>query len=503
MPRNKNEILINYNPFETRVALLESGRLVEFYVERAKDRSIVGNIYKGRVEKVLPGIQAAFVNMGLERTAFLHAADVYHGLEDFDEFIKSSEEEEPDTGARLKTARKTPIQDIIKEGQEILVQIAKEPIGEKGARITSHISLPGRQLVLMPTDNRIGVSRRISNEKERKRLKDIVLNLKPPDCGFIIRTACDGMKEQDIRRDMEYLVKLWDDILRRKGKTSAPAPLYHDLDITMRTIRDQFTSDIDKLIIDSEEEYKRALRFVEDFLPYLKPYVEFYDGVEPLFDSRGIEVEISAALERKVWLKSGGYIIIDQAEALTAIDVNTGKYVGKKTPEETVLKTNLEAVKEVVYQLRLRNIGGIIVVDFIDMEKEAHREKVYNALKEALKGDRARTNILKVSELGLVEMTRKRVRDNLSKVLCKPCHYCEGSGIIKSGITTIMAIYRELVKELPRIRRRKIYVYVNPVIAGLLYSDESKVVEELEQRFKKKVFIKTVSNFHQEQYEVS
>lgn len=502
MPKPRNEILINHNPFETRVAILESGGLVEFYIERAKDRGIVGNIYKGRVVKVLPGMQAAFVDIGLERTAFLHAADVHKEFEEYEELMGSSDDEE-NIKARQPGFKTAPIQDMLKEGQEILVQTAKEPMGEKGARITSHISLPGRQLVLMPTDNRIGISRRIANEHERKRLREIVLSLKPADCGFIVRTACEGVKEQDIKSDMEYLVKLWNDILRRQEKISAPSLVYHDLDITLRTIRDLFSSDIDKLVIDSKEEYERAVKFVDDFLPNLRPYVELYDEDETLFDARGIEIEIGEALEKKVWLKSGGYIIIDQMEALTAIDVNTGKFVGKKNQEDTILKTNLEAVKEIVYQLRLRNIGGIIVLDLIDMAKQANREKVYNALKEALKRDRARTNILKISELGLVEMTRKRVRESMARVLCDPCPYCEGNGIIKSKITTIMTIYRELLKEIPKKRSRKVYIYTHPIIADLLYSEEIKLMDDLEQRFKKKIIVKAMNNFHQEQYEIA
>ncbi|MBI5682325.1 MAG: Rne/Rng family ribonuclease [Deltaproteobacteria bacterium] len=505
MSKVKNEILINHNPFETRVAILESGHLKEFYIERTKDKGIVGNVYKGRVVKVLPGMQAAFVDIGLERTAFLHVQDVYKEVDEYEEFMDAGEEEgipgeEP--SHFIQSPRRLPIQDILKEGQEILVQIAKEPMGEKGARITSHISLPGRQLVLMATDVRIGISRKIANEKERTRLRNIVMDLKPSGCGFIIRTACAGMKEQDIKSDMDYLIKLWNDIIRRQERLSAPALIYHDLDLTMRTVRDLFTSDVDRFIMDSPDEYERVIKFADDFLPDLKPYVELYESEDPLFDSRGIEIEISESLNKKVWLKSGGFIIIDQMEALTAIDVNTGKFVGKKNQEDTILKTNMEAVKEIVCQLRLRNIGGIIVIDFIDMAKQANKEKVYNTLKETLKGDRARTNILKVSELGIVEMTRKRVRESMSRVLCEPCPYCEGNGLIKSKITIIMIIYRELLKEFIKHRKRKMYLYVHPAVADLLYSEESKIIEELEKRFKKKIFLKVVNNFHQEQFEI-
>ena len=495
MRRSGNIILINHNPHETRVAALQGNRLVEFYAERSKDKGISGNIYKGKVVRVLPGMQAAFVDIGLDRTAFLHATDVYEMFDEFEEFAKETEEE------RGRPSRRIPIQEILKEGQEIMVQVAKEPIGSKGARITSHISLPGRHIVFTPTDDHIGISRRIGSEKERRRLREIVVRLRPEGSGFIIRTACEGMRADDIGSDMDFLTKLWGEILRKKGRNSAPCLLYEELDLTLRTIRDIFTADIDKLIIDSREEYERAVKFAEDFLPGLRQNIELYESEDPIFDTHGVEIELTDAIEKKVWLKSGGYIVIDQMEALTAIDVNTGKYVGKKSSEETVLKTNMEAIKEIVYQLKLRNIGGIIVLDLIDMAKASNREKVYNALKEELRSDKARTNILKISELGLVEMTRKRVRESITQLICEPCPYCEGNGMIKSKDTVIMEIYRELLKELPG-KRRKATVYVHPIIAELLYSEKEFVLKELEKRFGKKVVVKTSSTLHQEQYEI-
>ncbi|OGQ44918.1 MAG: ribonuclease G [Deltaproteobacteria bacterium RIFCSPLOWO2_02_44_9] len=495
MRRSGNIILINHNPHETRVAALQGNRLVEFYAERSKDKGISGNIYKGKVVRVLPGMQAAFVDIGLDRTAFLHATDVYEMFDEFEEFAKETEEE------RGRPSRRIPIQEILKEGQEIMVQVAKEPIGSKGARITSHISLPGRHIVFTPTDDHIGISRRIGSEKERRRLREIVVRLRPEGSGFIIRTACEGMRADDIGSDMDFLTKLWGEILRKKGRNSAPCLLYEELDLTLRTIRDIFTADIDKLIIDSREEYERAIKFAEDFLPGLRQNIELYESEDPIFDTHGVEIELTDAIEKKVWLKSGGYIVIDQMEALTAIDVNTGKYVGKKSSEETVLKTNMEAIKEIVYQLKLRNIGGIIVLDLIDMAKASNREKVYNALKEELRSDKARTNILKISELGLVEMTRKRVRESITQLICEPCPYCEGNGMIKSKDTVIMEIYRDLLKELPG-KRRKATVYVHPIIAELLYSEKEFVLKELEKRFGKKVVVKTSSTLHQEQYEI-
>ena len=495
MRRSGNIILINHNPHETRVAALQGNRLVEFYTERSKDKGISGNIYKGKVVRVLPGMQAAFVDIGLDRTAFLHATDVYEMFDEFEEFAKETEEE------RGRPSRRIPIQEILKEGQEIMVQVAKEPIGSKGARITSHISLPGRHIVFTPTDDHIGISRRIGSEKERRRLREIVVRLRPEGSGFIIRTACEGMRADDIGSDMDFLTKLWGEILRKKGRNSAPCLLYEELDLTLRTIRDIFTADIDKLIIDSREEYERAVKFAEDFLPGLRQNIELYESEDPIFDTHGVEIELTDAIEKKVWLKSGGYIVIDQMEALTAIDVNTGKYVGKKSSEETVLKTNMEAIKEIVYQLKLRNIGGIIVLDLIDMAKASNREKVYNALKEELRSDKARTNILKISELGLIEMTRKRVRESITQLICEPCPYCEGNGMIKSKDTVIMEIYRELLKELPG-KRRKATVYVHPIIAELLYSEKEFVLKELEKKFGKKVVVKTSSTLHQEQYEI-
>jgi len=485
----KTEILINSNPFETRVALIEQGRLVEFYVERVKDRGITGNIYKGKIVRVLPGMQSAFVEIGIQRTSFLHVSDIKEPPDEFEE-----EEEEHQKHADVR------IQDIIKEGQEIMVQAAKEPIGTKGARVTSYISLPGRYLVFMPTYDKIAISRRISSEKERKRLREIVSTMRPPGCGFIIRTVCDGMPREDIQADMEFLIKLWNSIQKKKDQVRTPGLIWSELDLTLRIIRDLFSKDIDKLVIDSKEEYDRARKFVDEFMPHLSPKLELYEGKEEIFDAHGIEIELTDALERRVWLRSGGHIVIDQMEALTAVDVNTGKYVGKKSSEDTIVKTNLEAVKEIVYQLRLRNIGGIIVIDFIDMARASDREKVYNTLKEALKADKARTNILKISELGIVEMTRKRVRESLSQSLCEPCPYCDGNALVKAKDTIIMDIFRELSRELP-LRKKKATLYVSPSISERIKEDPAPL-ENLEKKYGKKIIIKPVERFHQERYEI-
>lgn len=492
MKSEKKELLISANPFESRIALIELGRLAEFYVERKKDRGITGNIYKGKVVRVLPGMQSAFVEIGLQRTSFLHVTDIQEPMEEVEE---EEEEKEKRSYAAVR------IQDIIKEGQEIMVQAAKEPIGTKGARVTSYVSLPGRYLVFMPTYDKVAISRRISSEKERRRLREIVSSVRPEGYGFIIRTVCEGASREDIEADMKFLIKLWESILKKKEKLPTPSLVYEELDLTLRTIRDSFTADIERVLVDSREEFERATKFIEEFLPQLGGRVELYEGKEDIFDAHGIEIELADALEKKVWLRSGGHIVIDQMEALTAIDVNTGKYVGKRSSEDTIVKTNLEAVKEIVYQLRLRNIGGIIVIDFIDMARTSDREKVYNALKEALKVDKARTNILKISELGIVEMTRKRVRESLVHSLCEPCPYCEGNGMVKARDTIIMDIFRELSRELSQ-RRKKATLYVSPAIAEQLNA-EPEIMAELERRTGKKVIIKAVDRFHQERYEIA
>ncbi len=484
-----NELIINVTLGESRVARLENGSVAEFYVERARDAGSVGNVYKGKVVRVLPGMQAAFVEIGLDRTAFLHASDVLPSVE-IGEGVKEA-------------AQKTNIQDLLKEGKEILVQIAKDPIGTKGARLTSFVSLPGRYLVYMPTVNHVGVSRRIESDAERSRLKDFVKKTKPKGSGFIIRTASEGVAHKELKLDIQYLTKLWEEISAKAEGMKAPSLVHSDLDVTLRAVRDMFLADIDKLVVDSKKEHGRIKDFIRTFMPDMKKKVELYKSREPIFDKYGIDVEITRALGQKVWLKSGGYIIIEQAEALTAIDVNTGKYVGKRNLEDTILKTNLEAVREIVYQLKLRSLGGIIVIDFIDMENTSNRGKVYNALKEALKADRARTTITKISELGLVEMTRKRTREDLRRELTDPCPYCEGKGYLKSPTTVCYEIFRDVLREADSIKGGQVYVYAHPTVVSMLYDEERPSVEELESRTKKRLIIKGLTEYHLEQYEVS
>jgi ribonuclease G len=503
-----SELVINVTSQETRIALIENGILAELFIERRSEKGIGGNIYKGRVVRVLPGMQAAFVDIDLDRSAFLYVDDVYEDYDYLELMMGGSRENgdvslERDRKDTLAPSRyPSPIEDMLHEGQEVLVQVSKEPIGSKGARVTAHISLPGRYLVFMPTVDHIGVSRRIEDEGERTRLKEIVSRIKPPEVGFIVRTASEGRTEEDLLMDLNFLLKLWERVQHKKVNASIPSIIHSDLDICLRAIRDLYTKDVGKVVVDSPKEYNELIEFIETFIPQLKYSIEFYEAEEPIFDAYGIEVEISRALGRKVWLKSGGYIVIEETEALTAVDVNTGKYVGKGNPEDTILKTNLEAVKEIAYQLRLRNIGGIIIIDFIDMEREGGRERVFQTLYEALKKDRAKTNILRISELGLVEMTRKRTRENLSRILCEPCSYCEGKGVIKSKTTLCFEIFREIRREAMNVPSNMIIVSLHPEVADFLYDEERYAIEELEDKLKKKIIIKVRSSFHQEEYEI-
>ena len=491
-----NELIINVTPQETRVALLEDRALAELYIERAKDRGIVGNIYKGKVMKVLPGMQAAFVDVGLERSAFLYVSDVSGKVEDYEEMGFHGDD------MAIYFNPLSPIEDLLSEGQEIMVQVSKEPLGTKGTRITSHVTLPGRYLVFMPTVDHVGVSRRIKDEKERRRLREIVQTIKPPSGGFIVRTASEGAETEEIRADMEFLIRLWENVQKRRESQPAPSLIHSDLTMVLRAIRDILSPQVNRIVIDSKEEYDSIISFINAYMPKQKYEITLFENQEPIFDAYGIEVEIDKISGRKVWLKSGGYIVIDMTEALVAIDVNTGRYVGKRNLADTILKTNLEAAKEIAYQLRLRNIGGIIIIDFIDMEREGDREKVYQVLEEALKKDRQKTNIFQISELGLVEMTRKRTRENIARILSEPCPYCEGGGLIKSKTTVCYDIFRQIERTSSELGGHNILVEVNPEIAGLLYEEERASVEELERRTRKKIVIKGKPGFHQEQFNI-
>jgi len=639
-------LVINASGPETRVALVENGSISEFYLERKKDKGIVGNVYKGKVVRVLPGMQAAFVDIGLEKAAFLYVGDVAGGpdfSEEFDlaetpegehgeppagevpaedtadrangaaapapqpdatpaavaapadagadepaapeagagpaetaEVLESTGESdeseddqaegdeapeaagdasaEPATDAeapapqtvgtapegasegfpesRTSKAESRPlarrrrragaeasdrgareretaaargranIQDLLKEGQEVIVQVVKDPIGTKGARVTCHVSLPGRHLVFMPTVDHVGISRRIESEKERRRLRELVDGLRPAGTGFIVRTVAEGVSREKLVADIKFLLGLWNEMARKKDRLRPPALLHPDLDLILRSIRDLFSAEVEKLVIDDPAEYERIGQFVDQSVPNLRQAIELYRGQEPIFDAYGIEQELTRALGRKVWLKSGGYLVIDQAEALVAIDVNSGRFVGRKNLEETITQINCEAAKEVVYQLRLRNIGGIIIIDFIDMEKAANREKVFKALQDALQRDRAKTNIIKISELGLVEMTRKRVRESVGRLLHEACPHCDGKGHIKSRTTVAYEIFREIQREAPSRREDTLVVNCDPEVAAHVGREERESLRGLMMRYNKTIQLKPQAGYHQEQFDI-
>ncbi len=673
-------LVINAAGRETRVALVETGDIAEFYLERKKDKGIVGNIYKGRVVRVLPGMQAAFLDIGLDKAAFLYVSDVVYDPdfaraafeltegehdEDVPEVPEAAElangndappegsasasddgpefaqdmaheatadspsehaedthgeghaeeahaeeahleghaedthgeghaeeahgEAPPETAAALAVdspataeatdsvadtaalppqsllapgqgapgpeggsaapaspavaaepvasgerrapreergrhrgergggrhrdersredekarARKSSrIEDLLKVGQEVVVQVSKDPIGTKGARLTSHISIPGRHLVFMPTVDHVGISRRISNEKERRRLRETVDRLRPPGTGFIVRTVAENVPQAKLESDIRFLIEIWNQVVRRNERRSGPGLMHPDLDLILRATRDLFANDVEQLVVDDRDEYQRILSFVTAQDPALASRVVLHDSEEPVFDAYGIEQELQRAAQRKVWLKSGGYLVFDQAEALTAIDVNSGRYVGKKSLEETITKINVEAAKEIVYQLRLRNIGGIIICDFIDMEKPQNRDKVFKTLQEALGRDKAKTNVLRISELGLVEMTRKRVRESLGRILHEDCSYCGGEGFVKTVTTVVYDIFQELRREAPNLREPTLVVNCNVEVARVLQGEEREELRHLMDRFNKSIQVRPQNNYHREQFDL-
>ncbi len=498
-----SELVINVTREESRVALLEGGQVVEQYIERKRDTSLVGNIYKGKVLKILPGMQSSFIDIGLEKAAFLYVADIMRDTEDYYAAFLDGETEYQELYAANDCKEESlSIEELIQEGQELLVQVSKDPIGTKGARVTSYVTLPGRYVVLMPNVEHVGISRRIEDEEVRASLKDIAAEIKPRGFGLIMRTACEDATTDEIRRDLEFLILLWDSIQKKKEKVSAPSLLYSDLDLVFRSVRDFMSHNVERLVIDSAEEYERLKEFARTYFPRLMDKIELYEGREPMFDAFGIELDISRALGRRVWLKSGGYIVIDQTEAMTVIDVNTGKFVGKENLEDTILKTNLEAVKEIAYQIRLRNLGGIIVTDFIDMEKFENREKVFKAFVEAMKKDRAKNTIYNISELGIIQMTRKRVRESLGRVLCEQCPYCEGRGFVKSARTVTYEIFRK-VRKMNLSRGTVAMIKGNPAVAEILSYEERQGIEEIENVYGIQLIIKEDIRFHQENYEIT
>ena len=498
------ELIMHVRPYETRVALVERGTVTELHTERNSGQQLLRNIYRGRVVKVLPGMQAAFVDVGLERTAFLYVSDVDRNHRSSRGNGSGEEDSEDNSrGCPVYHCATCRIDEILREGQDIMVQVSREPIGKKGARITSHVSLPGRHLVLLPTVDHIGVSRRIESCEEKERLKALIGEIRASKMGFIIRTVSEGTSREKLTAEADFLEKLWLNIQQRMEKLTRPGLLHEDLNISLRVVRDLFTREVDRLIIDCPQQYDRIMDFIDTFAPGLKYSVELYEGAEPIFDAFGIEVEISRVLNKKIWLKSGGYLVIEHTEALTVIDVNTGSYVGVRNLEETILKTNLEAVKEIAYQLKLRNIGGLVVIDVIDMEKKSNREKVFLTLKDALTGDRATCNVLPMSELGLIEMTRKRTSANLHSFLTEPCLYCEGRGSLKSKRTICYEIFRELERECATLHHQgQVAVQVHPAVETVLMEEEQESLADLEKRTGRRIAIETGEGMHMEHYRI-
>ena len=526
------EMIISSNGHETRVAILEDDLVAEIFVERERNRGVAGNVYKGRVSKVLPGMQSAFVDIGLERDGFLYVSDVINPSDLFDEEDEEEEGEKaaaargngrggrrperaggprgqgrPERGENRDKAE-ARIEDLLKEGHEILVQVAKEPLGTKGARLTSHVTLPGRFLVFMPTVDHIGISRKIASREERARLRGIVREFREQHSfsgGVIIRTAAEERSKEDILADLQYFYRIWIDMRQKMESHRAPAVVYREPSLVAKLLRDLLTDDYTAIRIDHRPEYQRIVEFVERIMPTLAPRVKLYDKDYPIFEEYGVQAELDKALRSKVWLKSGGSIVINQTEALVAIDVNTGRYVGKKTAgrlEDTILKTNLEAVREIVRQIRLRDLGGIIVLDFIDMEEKKNRQKVFQAVEQELRKDRAPSKPLQVSDFGLVIVTRKRVKQSLERVLTEPCPYCSGAGTIKSSSTICYEILSEVKKVGSDMDGPGVLLRVNPDIARALKEEERNVLKDLRHLLGKDVIVKPDVHLHHEQFDV-
>lgn len=478
------DILINVTPMEIRVALVENGVLQELYIERSSRKGIVGNIYKGKVVRVLPGMQAAFVDIGLERAAFIHVSELVQR-----DAVNPSEQ----------------IGDYLHEGQSLVVQVTKDPISTKGARLTTHLSIPSRYLVYMPDQSHVGVSQRIENEEERERLKQLItqaLTDEDENSGYILRTAAEGAGEEEILFDIKFLTRLWKSVKKRISTVKTPAIIYEDLPLHLRTMRDLVSLSTEKIRIDSRENYLKLKAFAEEFIPEIESRVEYYPGERPIFDMYSVEDEIQKALDRKVPLKSGGYLLIEQTESMTTIDVNTGAFVGSRTLEETIYKTNLEAATSIGRQLRLRNLGGIIIIDFIDMEDEEHRRQVLRMLEKTLDMDHAKTKITGVSELGLVEMTRKRTRESLGQTLCEPCKACSGSGLVKTPETVCYEIFREVLRADRAYNSSTYTVLASSAVIDMMHEDESVNVAELEAFISKSIHFKVETAYTQDQYDV-
>ncbi len=506
------EMIISSNAHETIVAILEDDLVAEVFIERDRQRGVVGNVYKGRVSKVLPGMQSSFIDIGLERDGFLYVAEVIDTIEEFDKLEAGEDDEngEKKNGDHgVSQARpQLKIEDLLKEGQEILVQVVKEPLGTKGARLTSHVTMPGRFLVFMPTVDHVGVSRKIESRDERARLRGIVREFREAHGftgGVIIRTAASGRPKEDIVSDLEAFHAIWTGIRQKMESSRAPAVVYREQSVVGKLLRDLLTAEFQAIRIDNALEYQRVVEVVERILPDLAQNVKLYSKPIPIFEEYGVQAEIDKALKSKVWLKSGGSIVINQTEALVAIDVNTGRYVGKKTSgrlEDTIVKTNLEAVKEIVRQVRLRDLGGIIVLDFIDMEEKKNRQKILAAVEQELKKDRSPSKALQVADFGLVIITRKRVKQSLERVMTEPCPYCSGTGVIKSSATICYEILNEVRKISPDLNGHRLLLRVNPDIARALGEEENGVLKDMKHAIGKDVTVRSDLNLHHEQFDV-
>jgi ribonuclease G len=482
------ELLVNVTPQETRVALVENGVLQEVFIERTRRRGLVGNIYKGVVRRVLPGMQAAFVDIGLEKAAFLHASDIAVSM--------NSENIEQGGGESITR--------LLHEGQKLLVQVIKDPLGTKGARLTTHITIPSRYLVFMPETRNVGVSQRIEDEAERQRLRELVISARGDDNsgGFILRTAAESASEEAIASDLRFLQRLWSSIQERVDPAGAGEVVHEDLPLVLRVLRDISDADVEKLRIDSRETFQKVENFVNRFTPELAGKLEYYPGERPIFDLYNVDDEIQKALNRKVQLKSGGHLVIDQTEAMTTIDVNTGAYVGHRNLEETIFKTNLEAAQAIVRHLRLRNLGGIIIVDFIDMQTEEHKRQVLRALEKHIERDHANCHISEISTLGLVQMTRKRTRESLEHVLCETCSTCEGRGSVKTAETVCYEIFREILREARQFDAEQLLVLASQDVVDLLLDEESTSLAELEAFIDKPIKFQVEALYTQEQFDV-
>ncbi len=495
-----NLLLISVAECDTRVALVEDGRLAEFYVESHPRDSVVGNVYKGRVVKLLPGMAAAFVDLGLERPAYLFAEEVTAQEDEFYQLWVKEESTSVSEPVRRRQAH--AITDLLSEGQEIVVQVMRGPLGKKGARLTTQIALAGHYLVYMPTLAHLGVSRRITDEEERQRLKSMLEAIKPPEGGFIARTACRGQSLEKLAREREVLLPLWRKI-KRKGKVCAPPTLLHrELEAVLRLLRELFSPEIDRVVVDAPEVFKRAQEYLASFSPGERHRLELYSGLEPLFSHFGLETDWKRLISPRVWLKSGGYMLIDPTEALTAVDVNTGKFVGRNHLEETILQTNLEAAKEIVRQIRLRNLGGLIVIDFIDMEKAAHREQVYQALTQELSRDRAKVTVLPISSLGLVEMTRQRLRDSLAQNVTAACTCCAGRGEVLSSFTLACDIMRQLAAEAREFPGYHLWLAAHPQVMEIIREEGQEFLARLAAEHRVQVSFQDEPLFSRDHFEI-